>query len=329
MFDPIIAIYKNIAYITKANKYSRLFLDPSALFLFFFLLSCIYKRDFSLSPIIGTSLSFIVLPFFVGYIFFILAKIKDIYIDNKEKKMPLPKLSIQNPYLISYLINDSSNDTTKIAINSLLQRQLLEIIKPDKLKTCYLNLKSHTKYLDLEKNILDFFKKEQLDRAILADDGHKKIYHEYNQHLTEKKLIYDKKNFTIHILLYTAYFCFALELYILYMFFTLYFTFLNPLNIIMFFTTLLCIFIEASTISKKNLRISRIGSKVVQDLQTLFTPILNQKDNLDFDQDANKIILLMAIFGVSIFSSHYNLSEETHTGCGGSGCGGGCGGCGG
>jgi uncharacterized protein (TIGR04222 family) len=278
-------------------------------------------------------------------------------------KMPIPNIPHDiDPFEIAYL-RGGENELARSVVFSLTKKGFLEIT--NEAKTSFISqTKSQPNWTELsqiERNVLPFFQVTRETKDIFAANGLVSIVAPFatvcksKANLSHFLTPEEVKSKTKMFALICAGFIASLAVYKLYL------AYLGGISNVIFLIVFLVISLIAFGIMSKTSRLSSLGKKYLESLQTAFDRLknINSVENNQFVPQTtfgavDPTLLAVGIFGTSVlagsaygsYEQAFHRSAATSSGCGsgcgsscssnsgdsgggdgGGGCGGGCGGC--
>lgn len=255
-----------------------------------------------------------------------------------ERKLPIPKISLKDPYLIAYL-RKGMTEAIILATMTLKARGLLvEDNGSRKLKTSRPESVNMAQY-PIEKAVLTVFNRKTEAEEVLNRKACKQSCDDYEKLLSENNLIIN--NYIYHQRLYRLCFPFCIA-----SFFSLirFFTALSEgrNNVLFLFILFICYL--GGLWYLLSYRKTDAGLRLLGDLKALFTPLYKRTKTMPLNEFLYEHTLIAAVFGMDITPSYLNTvrhyfpslnrdsKKDSSSSCGsscGSSSGSGCGGCGG
>jgi len=263
-----------------------------------------------------------------------------VYVTQRERQHPIPKLKLSDPFQIAFLRGDK-NETIRIASLSLIDRGLLKIVNPSdpipKLET------TRARDIDLgntwiERALLNLFRIPQAANAAFNNDECKKACVGYSLQLGEHRLVRTAEIIQERLVPVGLIAVLLLGVALI----KIYVALDRDRTNIAFLVALviLLMYLFARLIWRNR---TGLGDLVVADLKTLFHSLYIRRDSLRPGRQTAEAALLAAVFGLfalpaafqyarAIFRKASKSGSSCGSSCGSAGCGGGCGsggGCGG
>ena len=268
---------------------------------------------------------------------YLYAKIRVVHF---EKTLPIPKIPLQDPYLIAYM-RGGQREALTLATIILRNRSFIEEYDDGKkLKIRSIKDMNMVKY-PIEKAVLEVFKRKTAPHEVFTRKSCIDACPEYKSYLEDKHLINNAfiSSMRMSILIVPAAIVafFALVKIIIALS-------QDRTNIGLLSLLFIAILYGLYTIysQKKN----QVFMRVFKDLSSLFYPLYQRRKAMDLNDHLYEHALLASVFGLTANNSFYNQAKyyfsssrsksgyrcgysscSSGSSCGG-GCGGGCGGCG-